>query len=577
MTLKTVPLASIDPPKDNPRRNYDKASIEGLALSIKQDGILQNLVVEPRDTGRYRVVSGKRRYLALTLLKKKGEIDEAFRVPVEVRKNLAGEEALRLATVENVQREALDPIDEAEAFALILKTGGEIEDVAANTGLSRNTIGRRLALANLCAEVKAAVRAGEIPLGIAEALTMGSEEQQKQILAEYKEGAEFDHESVRDMLLGEKPSAAIAIFPLSQYTGSYTRDLFSEEERTFFDDTAQFFALQKAAVEELAASHRPKAAFVDVFESYSPPWWQYRDAEKGEAKGVVINCSPTGRVEVRTGLVRHEVNEAVVEETKESPQAPKREDEQKKSDHSASLVRYAALHRSAIVQGSLLRNPRKRKEVAAVELLLAFGPKGRIKIELHPCVRTLAEDGMESKAFEEIRSGLQSLFAELGLETDGNAVIPACLEGKVHDWLPLYMAVGKLADERLDELLVRLVLLSFGAQRVDRPESAEDFLPRVARDLGVSLREWWTPNEEFLALLRKSELEAIAIDSGANYRLGKLKDYTKKRMVESLAGYFAKTADPSAALDEHDAKGRSFVPDILRFIDAGSPPQEQVS
>src|SRR6266571_435111 len=102
MTLKTLPLSALCPPKDNPRRNIDQAAIASLAESIKTDGVLQNLVVEPDGAGKFRVISGKRRFLALKLLKRQGTIDGDFKVPVEVRKNLGNGDALRIATVENV-------------------------------------------------------------------------------------------------------------------------------------------------------------------------------------------------------------------------------------------------------------------------------------------------------------------------------------------------------------------------------------------------------------------------------------------------------------------------------------------
>jgi ParB family chromosome partitioning protein len=133
MTLKSIPLSALCPPKGNPRRTVDRAGISSLAESIKADGVRQNLIVEPEDDGRFRVVSGKRRFLALKLLRRQGAIDNDYKVPAEVRRNLKNGDGLRIATVENVQRAALDPVDEAEAFATMLQNGAAIEDLAAKT------------------------------------------------------------------------------------------------------------------------------------------------------------------------------------------------------------------------------------------------------------------------------------------------------------------------------------------------------------------------------------------------------------------------------------------------------------
>src|SRR5258708_4000414 len=110
MQLTTVPLSSLLPPKGNPRRTLDTAPIAALARSIEADGVLQNLVVRSEAEAKFRVITGKRRYLALQLLKKEGSIDGSYAVPVEIKEDLSDADALRLATVENVQREQLNPV-----------------------------------------------------------------------------------------------------------------------------------------------------------------------------------------------------------------------------------------------------------------------------------------------------------------------------------------------------------------------------------------------------------------------------------------------------------------------------------
>ena len=123
MTIETIPLQSIQPPQFNPRSVIEGQALEGLAASIRQDGLLQNLVVSRGKGKRYRIVSGERRYRALKLLEERGEIAGDYAVKVEIRSKLSKDEALRLATVENVQRENLPPLDEAAAFAALIRKG----------------------------------------------------------------------------------------------------------------------------------------------------------------------------------------------------------------------------------------------------------------------------------------------------------------------------------------------------------------------------------------------------------------------------------------------------------------------
>lgn len=560
MTLKTVSLSALCAPKDNPRRILDQARIEGLAESIKTDGVLQNLVVEPNGDGKFRVITGKRRFLALKLLKRKGLIDADFKVPIEVRRNLTGDDAMRIATVENVQREPLSPMDEADAFAALLQNGAEIDDVAGKTGLSSQTVRRRLALANLCEEAKEAIRTDKLPLGLAEAMTLGTIEQQRSILEEFNNGADIDRETIRHMLLGERPSAAMAIFPLEQYTGTMTSDLFGEEESTFFDDVEQFFTLQKKAVGDLAEKHRKKATFVDVLNVYAAPWWQYQEAEKVEASGVVINLSPSGRVEVKKGVIKHEVKPTVAEETKETPEVPK-----ERPSVSAGLVRYVALEKSIAVMAALLGNPRKAKEVVALQLLIAFQAAGGVRINLHPCVQAYSTSGRKPKAFTIVQTEVRKLFKRMGLAGNGADGLPGWERDNGETPDELYKSVMKLSDEDLDRLIVLLILLSFGQDVVDVLDTEESVFNRVALDLGLSMREWWTPDATFLSLLKRDQLETVAIESGATMRIGKLKDYAKKDLVEVLARYFERTADPSAAPDEHDQKGRTWMAGVMAF------------
>ena len=87
MTMQTVSLSSLEPGRGNPRKAMDRRSLEGLAASIRNDGLLQNLVLRPiKGKGQhYRIVSGERRYRALKFSEQRGELDGDYAVPVEIR------------------------------------------------------------------------------------------------------------------------------------------------------------------------------------------------------------------------------------------------------------------------------------------------------------------------------------------------------------------------------------------------------------------------------------------------------------------------------------------------------------
>ena len=140
--------------------------------------------------------------------------------------------------------------------------------------------------------------------------------------------------------------------------------------------------LQKEAVAQLVKHHEASAAWVEVTEDYRIPDWQYREAEEGEQGGVLINLSPTGRVDIREGLVKREIDRQTAEETADNPIAPRKA----KAAYSSVLCAYIAHHKTAAVQEMLLACPRKAKEVAVVDRLMqvpsargdgGFGEGGR--------------------------------------------------------------------------------------------------------------------------------------------------------------------------------------------------------
>jgi ParB family transcriptional regulator, chromosome partitioning protein len=563
MQLTTVPLAALLPPKGNPRRTIDTAQTKALARSILVDGLLQNLVVRPESKDRFRVISGKRRYLALQLLEKEGTIDDTYPVPVEIKEDLSDEDAIRLATVENVQREQLNPVDEADAFAKLLHSGGTIEAIVDKTGLATQTVKRRLALATLCSEAKKAFRAGLITRSVAEALTLGTHAQQRSMLESLASEAPPDAEDIREMLLSQKPSVSMAIFPKDRYTGTITTDLFADEETSYFDDVDQFLTLQQAAVEALAREYRTSAAWVEVLNLYTVPWWQYREANEGEPAGVVINRHPTGSVELREGLVRHEVNEVVVESTRHSPVACRTRE---RPQFSAPLVRYVSGHKNAAVQAALLRHPRKAKEVTALLLLIGTRAAYGVVLSPHPCLAFLAKHAAAS-SYQQIDGIAANLADRLDIAAEVNGAPAGGISRLVSgsDIACLYDALPKLSDEDLDALVVLLPILCFGQLDSEALDTGESLFNQVAIDLGISMRDWWTPDETFLSGLRREQLLTVANDSGASSRFGVVNGWSKTEIVQALVRYFAGTLTSEAPDDEATQKARTWLPGVLRF------------
>lgn len=557
----SVPLSALLPPKDNPRRTVDKTSIQGLARSIKRDGLIHNLTVTPEGSGKFRVVVGQRRFLALQHLAKKGEIGRTYKVPVRLDKKASAEDLDRIAAVENVQREQLNPIDEAESLAKLLRGGARIEDVSAETGVSAQTIKRRVALADLTSDVKEAVRKKLVSLSVAEVLTLASAEKQKAWLKDLKRNPGLDARYLRSAILDEKPSAAIAIFPLEKYQGTYTKDLFAEKDATYFDDREQFMTLQRNEVEALAEKHRPGAAWVEVNTDHSVSWWQYREAKKKEASGVVIHFPPTGAVEVRKGLVRQDVDRKATNGAAEARKPKER------PAVSKPTWRYANAHKTLAVQMALMENPRKAKETAAMLLLSHRGAAAHVSLRPHDALLELSANPGSSKAYGAIEAAAQELLGLLGMPARASKERPAWLrlQHPPHTCSDLPPAVRSLTEAQLDRLIALLLVLCFGTGQMEAAEPSGTLFEGLAKDAGVAMRDVWTPDEAFLAGLRRDDLVKVAGDGGALRKQPSLGNASKRELVQGLARYFKRTADPKAELDEYEGRGRTWLPTCMQF------------
>nr|MDD5837398.1 ParB/RepB/Spo0J family partition protein [Eubacteriales bacterium] len=163
VSTSTLSINEIVPNKEQPRKTFDETALAELADSIRQHGVLQPLLVRPLANGGYQLVAGERRWRA-------SRMAELKEVPVII-KELSDTEAMEIAIIENLQREDLNPIEEAEGLqALIDKCGYTQEEVAVSVGKSRPAITNSLRLLKLPQEVRNMAKDGVISAGHARAL-----------------------------------------------------------------------------------------------------------------------------------------------------------------------------------------------------------------------------------------------------------------------------------------------------------------------------------------------------------------------------------------------------------------------
>jgi len=174
-----LPLTKLKPAKNQPRKTFDPGAIADLAASIREKGVLQPILVRPAGE-KFEIVAGERRYRAA---KEAG----LAQVPVIVRE-LDDREVLEVAIIENLQREDLNPVEEAYAFQELMNLGLTQEAVAQSVGKSRSSVANVLRLLQLPEAALEALRNGEISAGHARAILAQPEGDQLWALQKIVEG-----------------------------------------------------------------------------------------------------------------------------------------------------------------------------------------------------------------------------------------------------------------------------------------------------------------------------------------------------------------------------------------------------
>ena len=168
-----LPIYKVEPNPDQPRRDFDEEELQALADSIREHGIIQPLTVRELNSGYYQIIAGERRWRAARL----ANLSEVPVVVIEAD----DKKAMELALIENLQRQDLNPVEEALGYKSLMEDYGMTqEDAAKRVGKSRPAVTNALRLLNLNEEVLDKVRTGQLSAGHARAvLTIKNEKKQQ--------------------------------------------------------------------------------------------------------------------------------------------------------------------------------------------------------------------------------------------------------------------------------------------------------------------------------------------------------------------------------------------------------------
>ena len=212
--ITELPISMVDPKSDQPRKSFDKESLEELAKSIEENGLLQPILVREYGNGRYQIIAGERRFRA-------SKIAGLSEIPAIIL-DRDDRKVAEISLIENIQRENLNPIEEAMAFkALANEYGLTQEELSERVGKSRSAIANATRLLDLPEAVLAMVASGELSAGHGRTL-LGVKNQDNLILLA-KRTVEFDlsvrqlEEEVKRINKPQKPEPEEEELPIVDY------------------------------------------------------------------------------------------------------------------------------------------------------------------------------------------------------------------------------------------------------------------------------------------------------------------------------------------------------------------------
>jgi ParB family transcriptional regulator, chromosome partitioning protein len=270
----TIPLNKLLAWEGNVRKTDADKGIDELMASITAHGLLQSLVVRKDKRGKYAVVAGRRRLLALQSLAEIGTIKEDMEIPCHVLDDET--DATEISLAENVQREQMHPSDEFDAFRALIEGGMPPADVAARFGVTETVVQKRLKLAKVSPKLIAAYRKGEMTLQHVMAFTVTDDHEAQERVWNELADIDTDPDDIRATLTEEEVTASdrrVKFVTLKAYRkagGEVRRDLFSEDENgVFIQDVVLLVSLVAKKLEKAASAVRKEGwKWVEIHPSF---------------------------------------------------------------------------------------------------------------------------------------------------------------------------------------------------------------------------------------------------------------------------------------------------------------------
>lgn len=507
--FQDIPLGKLSVWAGNVRRTGAEAGLDELAASIAAHGLLNPLTVRKAAKGRFEVVAGQRRLLALLRLAADGTLPKAHPVPCSMIE--AGQDGGELSLAENVVRVAMHPADQFEAWRDLLDRGAGVEDVATRFGVAASTVRKRLALGRVSPALLARYRDGDLSLEMLQAFTLTDDHARQDAVWDGLAHWQRDNPgSIRQKLTeaevptGDRRVRLVGLDAYEAAGGAVRRDLFAEEGGGTCQDPALLDRLVREKLEAIAASLRAEGwAWAETRDGFGwterrefieaePAFDENETDEDGEPvelwspevkamAGAIVTLGHEGPWIWRGLIRRQDVPEDGGGDEEDDRPAPQPDAAPPvKAGLPAFLIEDLTAHRTAALQAMLARSPDAALALVVYTLAAAqFAHAPASVLGLHLRTRRLwGSLGDDVAAVAD----LDATRERLGDRLSGDAAA-------LWDW-----CFAASRDELLDVLAVAVAsgldAVVTKAEPNGRGVAEGDALARV---LGLDMAQWWQP------------------------------------------------------------------------------------
>ena len=559
MQIDQIPLDHLSVSKANMRSGKKPPDFADILPTIIKRGVIVPLIVRPNPVpsgvegcsdGHYEIVAGKRRYFASLQAANQGQDD--ISLPCIILHEGDDADALEISMIENMLRQAPDPVTQWESYTRLVKEGRSVEAIAATFALTELQVKRILALGNLSPRIREAYRAEEIDAETVKHLTLATKAQQKAWLAlfEGEDGYAPRGSQLKAWLFGGGAiSVKVALFDMADYQGQIVTNLF--EEDGYFADSDAFWAAQQAEVEKRAAHYLEDGW--SAVEIVSPnahfSTWEHEKAPKRKGGRVYIVFNNRGEVTFHEGYVT--TKEARRLRTAESEGSdvtvmPK----MVRPEITSTMNEYVSLHRHAAVRAVLATKPQ-----IALRVMVAHAICGsrlwRVEVQdqrsRNQAVTESIETCISESQFDERR---RAVLAVLGFDPEALSVTSDRMSH--HGVEQVFARLLDLPDPVVMEVLAVVMAETLAA--------GSDLIEPLGVHLHVDMANVWQADAAFFDLIRDREVLTHILTEVGGSTVAQAHVGEKAKTIKSVINDFLTGSNDRAKVEAWVPRWMAFPP-----------------